>query len=213
MFEPVPTNPDFPALERQTLQWWKQTDAFERLRRMRAGSPTWSFTDGPITANNPMGVHHAWGRTYKDLFQRHRAMTGHDLRWQNGFDCQGLWVEVNVERDLGFKTKKDIEDYGLAAFVVLCKQRVLEYAAMQTEQSIRLGMWMDWNDPDQLRLLKDKLGDPAAGAITVKGPRGPVDGDRGAARGPARHAPDGRLLLHAQRQEQLRHLGVPQELL
>ena len=61
-----------------------------------------------------MGVHHAWGRTYKDLWQRYYAMRGHDQRWQNGFDCQGLWVEVNVEKDLGFKSKKDIEAYGLA---------------------------------------------------------------------------------------------------
>jgi isoleucyl-tRNA synthetase len=176
MFEPIPQNPDFPALERKMLQWWKDTGAFEKLRLARAGGPTWSFTDGPITANNPMGVHHAWGRTYKDLFQRYKAMQGHDLRWQNGFDCQGLWVEVNVERDLGFKTKKDIEDYGLAPFVVLCKQRVLNYAAVQTEQSIRLGMWMDWNDPAQLRLLSEKLGENPDSRLTLEGPRGPVTG-------------------------------------
>ena len=82
-----------------------------------------------------MGVHHAWGRTYKDLFQRFHAMLGQDQRWQNGFDCQGLWVEVNVERDLGFTSKRDIEAYGIADFVSLCKQRVLTYAALQTEQS------------------------------------------------------------------------------
>ena len=76
---------------------------FARLRAQNAGGPHWSFLDGPITANNPMGVHHAWGRTYKDLFQRFHAMLGEDQRWQNGFDCQGLWVEVNVERDLGLQ--------------------------------------------------------------------------------------------------------------
>jgi isoleucyl-tRNA synthetase len=176
MFQPVPSNPDFPALERETLQWWKENGAFEKLRAMRAGAPTWSFTDGPITANNPMGVHHAWGRTYKDLFQRYQAMRGRDLRWQNGFDCQGLWVEVNVEKDLGFKTKKDIEAYGLGPFITLCKQRVLNFAAVQTEQSIRLGMWMDWNDPAQLRLLRDSLGDAPGTPLTVQGPRGPVTG-------------------------------------
>ncbi|MBP7692783.1 MAG: class I tRNA ligase family protein, partial [Anaerolineales bacterium] len=163
MFQPVPANPDFPAQERETLQWWQETQAFEKLRQLRAGGPTWSFMDGPITANNPMGVHHAWGRTYKDLFQRYKAMRGFDERWQNGFDCQGLWVEVNVEKDLGFKTKKDIEAYGLAPFVTLCKQRVLKFAAVQTEQSIRLGMWMDWNDSAVLRYLHDQLGqDPSA---------------------------------------------------
>jgi len=176
MFNPVTPNPNFPQMERETLAWWKQTDAFNHLRRLRAGGPTFSFMDGPITANNPMGVHHAWGRTYKDLFQRYKAMRGFDLRWQNGFDCQGLWVEVNVEKDLGFKTKKDIEEYGLAPFVVLCKQRVLNFAAVQTEQSIRLGMWMDWNDPETLRFLRDRLGGDPNATITVDGPLGKVSG-------------------------------------
>ena len=174
MFKNVPGKPDFVAIEREILRWWKETDAFDKLRRLRAGGPKWSFTDGPITANNPMGVHHAWGRTYKDLFQRYRAMRGSDLRWQNGFDCQGLWVEVNVEKDLGFRNKRDIENYGLAAFVILCKQRVLNYAAVQTEQSVRLGMWMDWNDPDVLRSLRDRLGQDPQQVVTVNGPQGPV---------------------------------------
>ena len=174
MFKPVPPKPDFPAQEREILRWWKETGAFDELRRLRAGGPAWSFIDGPITANNPMGVHHGWSRTYKDLWQRYKAMRGYDQRWQNGFDCQGLWVEVNVEKDLGFKSKKDIEAFGLAQFVILCKQRVLHFAAMMTEQSQRLGMWMDWNDPDTLRLLRDKLGDDPQAVITVAGPRGPV---------------------------------------
>ncbi|MGE5264340.1 MAG: class I tRNA ligase family protein [Acidobacteriota bacterium] len=174
MFKSVPSKMNFPEMERERLKWWKETDAFNKLRKLRAGGPKWSFLDGPITANNPMGVHHAWGRTYKDLFNRYRAMRGYDERWQNGFDCQGLWVEVNVEKDLGFKNKRDIEDYGLAQFVTLCKQRVLNFAAVQTEQSIRLGMWMDWNDPDQLRLLRDKMGGNPSEVITVRGPKGPV---------------------------------------
>ncbi len=176
MFTPVSSKPDFPTLERATLAWWRETRAFDKLRALRRGGPTYSFLDGPITANNPMGVHHAWGRTYKDLWQRYYAMRGYDERWQNGFDCQGLWVEVNVEKDLGFKTKKDIEDYGLAQFVLLCKQRVLNYAAVQTEQSLRLGMWMDWNEPATLRLLRDKLSDDPHGLLTLDGPAGPVTG-------------------------------------
>ena len=176
MFNPLPPKPDFPALEREILQWWKETDAFNKLRQLRQGGPTYSFLDGPITANNPMGVHHAWGRTYKDLWQRYHAMRGYEERWQNGFDCQGLWVEVNVEKELGFKTKKDIENYGLAPFVILCKQRVLNYAAVQTEQSIRLGMWMDWNNPDDLRKLRDELGKNPNGQLTLQGPNGPVTG-------------------------------------
>src|ERR1017187_4877236 len=178
MYRSVPKVPDFPAMERAMLRFWAENRIFEKLRAQTAGGPRWSFLDGPITANNPMGVHHAWGRTYKDLFQRFRAMLGYDQRYQNGFDCQGLWVEVNVERDLGLANKRDIEAYGIAEFVSLCKQRVLTFAAPQTEQSIRLGRWMDWNDPDGLRRLRHRLrgllaSDPST-PVTVGGPAGPV---------------------------------------
>src|SRR3954465_8275295 len=183
VFPVVPAQPDFPVLEHRVLDFWRERGTFEKLRAQNAGGaragergvkPRWSFLDGPITANNPMGVHHAWGRTYKDLFQRFHAMLGQDQRWQNGFDCQGLWVEVNVERDLGFTSKRDIEAYGIAEFVSLCKQRVLTYAARQTEQSVRLGMWMDWNDPDELRRLRDLLAAEPSATATIEGPDGPV---------------------------------------
>ena len=118
MFRPVSAKPDLVAQEHEILAEWRERRTFERLRAQNAGGPRWSFLDGPITANNPMGVHHAWGRAYKDLYQRFHAMLGEDQRWQNGFDCQGLWVEVNVERDLGFTSKRDIEEYGIAEFVV-----------------------------------------------------------------------------------------------
>ncbi|MCA9937573.1 MAG: isoleucine--tRNA ligase [Anaerolineales bacterium] len=174
-FQDVSNKTDFVALEQEVLQYWRETDAFNRLRWLRAGSNThFSFLDGPITANNPMGVHHAWGRTYKDLYQRYHAMKGENQRWQNGFDCQGLWVEVEVEKDLGFKSKRDIETYGLDEFVKLCKMRVLNYAAVQTEQSQRLGYWMDWNDPDELRRLARLLHEDARQQITVVGAHGPV---------------------------------------
>ena len=174
MFRPIDAKPDFVAQEHELLAAWRERRTFARLRAQNAGGPHWSFLDGPITANNPMGVHHAWGRAYKDLYQRFHAMLGEDQRYQNGFDCQGLWVEVNVERDLGFTSKRDIEAYGIDRFVTLCKQRVLTYAARQTEQSIRLGMWMDWNDPDELRRLHDLLGDDPTQVTTIQGPDGPV---------------------------------------
>ena len=174
MFHPVDPKPDLVAQEHEMLTRWAEGRTFERLRAQNAGGPRWSFLDGPITANNPMGVHHAWGRTYKDVFQRFHAMLGQDQRFQNGFDCQGLWVEVNVERDLGFTSKRDIEDYGIAEFVSLCKQRVLTFAARQTEQSMRLGYWMDWNDPDELRRLRDLLAADPAQTATIDGPNGPV---------------------------------------
>jgi isoleucyl-tRNA synthetase len=174
MFDPVSSKPDLVANEHEILALWRERRTFARLRAQNAGGPRWSFLDGPITANNPMGVHHAWGRTYKDVFQRFHAMRGEDQRWQNGFDCQGLWVEVNVEKDLGFTSKRDIEAYGIDRFVTLCKQRVLDFAARQTEQSIRLGMWMDWNDPTELRRLHDLLATDPATVTTIQGPTGPV---------------------------------------
>jgi isoleucyl-tRNA synthetase len=146
MFSPVDPRPDFPALERERLRWWTEQGVLRQyLRRNEASPKRWSFIDGPITANNPMGVHHAWGRTYKDVFQRIRTMQGFRQRYQNGFDCQGLWIEVEVERELGFNSKLDIEAYGVDRFVEACKERVRRFAAQITEQSLRLAQWMDWD--------------------------------------------------------------------
>ncbi|MDI6883081.1 MAG: isoleucine--tRNA ligase [Patescibacteria group bacterium] len=137
---------DFIENEHNILKFWRENKIFEKLREKNKGKKPWSFLDGPITANNPMGVHHAWGRTYKDVFQRYKAMRGFDGRFQNGFDCQGLWVEVEVEKELGFKNKKDIEKYGIEKFVKKCKERVKKFSKVQTLQSIRLGQWMDWQN-------------------------------------------------------------------
>ncbi len=174
MFKPVPSSVDFVEQEHEILDFWERTDAFPKLVELRKDSPRWSFIDGPITANNPMGVHHGWGRTYKDLYHRFWTMKGHRARYQNGFDCQGLWVEVEVEKEEGFHSKRDIEEYGIARFVRKCKERVLRYAAVQTEQSIRLGYWMDWNAPDFLRDLARQLEQNPDKVITVEGPLGPV---------------------------------------
>jgi isoleucyl-tRNA synthetase len=171
-FKQVPNKVDFIQQEQETLAFWKETDAFEKSRALRKGKPTWSFIDGPITANNPMGVHHGWGRTYKDLYNRFWTMKGRELRYQNGFDCQGLWVEVEVEKEKGFKSKLDIEAYGLDEFVKECKARVLRYAGVQTDQSIRLGYWMEWTEPDKLNMLADKLLEDPAQVITFTGPNG-----------------------------------------
>jgi isoleucyl-tRNA synthetase len=145
-FKSLPAVPDHAALEREILAWWDAEDIFERLREQNRGGERWSFLDGPITANNPMGVHHAWGRTLKDVFQRYKALRGFDQRYQNGFDCQGLWVEVEVEKALGLNSKRDIEEYGLAEFAARCKERVAEFAEVITDQDRRLGRWMDWDN-------------------------------------------------------------------
>ena len=146
MLKPVESKVDFIALEHEILEFWEKNEIFQKRVDANHGNPKWSFLDGPITANNPMGVHHAWGRTYKDVFQRYKAMKGFDQRYQNGFDCQGLWVEVEVEKQLGFKSKTDIEEYGIEKFVEACKERVRKYSKIQTDQSIRLGYWMDWDN-------------------------------------------------------------------
>src|SRR5712691_11637414 len=166
MFEKV-GDASFIKGEHEILKFWAENRIFEKLRQQNAGKPKWNFLDGPITANNPMGVHHAWGRTYKDAYQRYYAMTGHELRYQNGFDCQGLWVEVEVEKELKLGSKTAIEKYGIDKFVNECKRRVLKFAARQTEQSIRLGYWTDWDDPDTLRLLASKIGTDEVVTITT----------------------------------------------
>ncbi len=171
-FKQVPNKVDFIAQEHETLKFWKENESFEKNREIHKGQQPWSFIDGPITANNPMGVHHGWGRTYKDLYIRFWTMKGHELRYQNGFDCQGLWVEVEVEKEKGFASKKDIETFGLDEFVKLCKARVLKYAGVQTDQSIRLGYWMEWNDSKKLNWLAEKLLEDPMQVITFTGPNG-----------------------------------------
>ena len=172
----VSSFPKFVEIEHEALAFWEREEVFSKLRNQIAGNSPWSFLDGPITANNPMGVHHAWGRTLKDIYQRFNAMRGFDVRFQSGFDCQGLWVEVEVEKEHGFATKQHIVAYGIEKFVRECKERVLTFSARQTEQSKRLGYWMDWDDPDGLRALCSALRDgerevsyKAASGITVTG--------------------------------------------
>ena len=147
MFKPVTPKVDFVEVEKKILECWGKSGILKKyLQKNNNSKIKFSFLDGPITANNPMGVHHAWGRTYKDLWQRFFNMKGCRQRFQNGFDNQGLWVEVEVEKDLGFKDKKDIEKYGIEKFVNKCKERTLKFAKVQTEQSKRLGYFMDWEN-------------------------------------------------------------------
>ena len=146
MFKPLPQRARSPRSRTGGARALGGGADLPRLREQNAGGPRFSFIDGPITANNPMGVHHAWGRTLKDVFQRYNAAAGHDERYQNGFDCQGLWVEVEVEKELGLNSKREIEEYGIAEFAQRCKERVARFVGVMTEQSKRLGMWMDWGN-------------------------------------------------------------------
>jgi isoleucyl-tRNA synthetase len=147
IFAPLPDKPDHDALELELLETWEREGTFDRLRELNRGGPRFSFVDGPVTANRyVLGVHTAWGRTLKDVFQRYKALRGFDQRYQNGFDCQGLWIEVGVERELGLNSKREIEDYGLAEFARRCREVVVRSSRALTEGSIRLGQWMDWGN-------------------------------------------------------------------
>jgi isoleucyl-tRNA synthetase len=146
IFQPLPDKPDHPGLEREMLARWEEEGTFEKLREQNRGGPTFSFIDGPVTANKELGLHTAWGRTLKDVFQRYKAMRGFDQRYQNGFDCQGLWIEVGVERELGLNSKREIEEYGLENFARKCRDAVVHYAELLWAGSKRLGQWMDWGN-------------------------------------------------------------------
>jgi isoleucyl-tRNA synthetase len=144
-FKPIPASPNFPQMELDILDWWDKNDILSQyLHQNDESDKTFSFIDGPITANGPMGVHHARGRTLKDVYQRYYHALGFAQRFQNGFDCQGLWVEIEVEKEAGFNSKKDISQFGLANFTQACLDRVSKYSQIQTDQSQRLGMFMDW---------------------------------------------------------------------
>lgn len=146
-FKPVDTKEDFPKMEREILQWWTQNDIEKKyISKNNKSSRRFRFIDGPITANNPMGIHTAEMRAFKDLWQRYKCMKGFKQRFQNGFDCQGLWVEVEEERELGFNSKKDILKFGIDNFTKSCLARVDRFSKMQTDQSKRLGMFMDWEN-------------------------------------------------------------------
>ncbi|MGI5841752.1 MAG: isoleucine--tRNA ligase [Christensenellales bacterium] len=139
--------PNFVKNEEEILAFWQENQIFNKLRAKNENTGNrFRFLDGPITANNKMGVHHAWNRSLKDFMHRYKAMNGFSAQYQNGFDAQGLWVEVEVEKELGLKDKTDIEKLGLARFTESCVNRVDKYSKIITEQSKRLGQWMDWDN-------------------------------------------------------------------
>ncbi len=152
-FKPIEPNHDFIEMEYRRLKYWYENGIVdENMKKNKKSKKYFSFLDGPITANNPMGVHHAWGRTYKDLWQKFYNLLGYQERFHQGFDCQGLWVEVEVEKELRLKSKKEIENLvpgdkkaSIAKFVDLCKKRVYHFSRIQTEQSKRLGYFSDWD--------------------------------------------------------------------
>ena len=141
-----PAMPNFVEIEHGILKYWKDNNSFQKLKEQNKNNERFKFLDGPATANNRLGIHHFWGRTLKDLTIRYNALKGKDCQYQNGFDGQGLWVEVNVEKELGLNGKPEIVNYGIDKFTNKCMERVSYFGNEITNQSIRMGQWMDWDN-------------------------------------------------------------------
>ena len=142
----VPSRPDLPALEHAILARWKRDDVFARSVAQRADGPVWTFYEGPPTANGRPGVHHVESRVFKDVFPRYRTMKGRSVRRKGGWDCHGLPVELEVERELGLDSKADIEAYGIEQFNARCRESVLRYVGAFEELTERIGFWIDTDD-------------------------------------------------------------------
>lgn len=139
--------PNLVENEKEILKFWNENDIFGKLKQENQNTGKYyAFLDGPITANYIMGLHHAWNRSLKDVMLRFAGMNGCGAHYQNGFDAHGLPVELRVEKELGLNSKKEIEKYGVENFIEKCLQVVDKYSSIITEQSKRLGQWMDWDD-------------------------------------------------------------------
>jgi isoleucyl-tRNA synthetase len=144
--EPLPPSVSFPALEEQVLARWRERDVFRATLRNREGAPPFVFYEGPPTANGYPGSHHVLARVFKDVFPRYKTMTGHYVERKAGWDTHGLPVEIAVEQQLGFKSKDDIERYGIAEFNRKCREAVLEHLADWRALTERIAYWVDLDD-------------------------------------------------------------------
>jgi isoleucyl-tRNA synthetase len=145
-FVPVDRDLDLVALEARVLRRWADDDVFGESLRRRDGAPEWVFYEGPPTANGRPGIHHAWARVFKDLFPRFHTMRGRAVARKGGWDCHGLPVELEVEKELGFSGKHEIEQYGIAEFNERCRESVHRYVDDFEALSARIGMWIDTAD-------------------------------------------------------------------
>ncbi len=146
-YQPVDTNQDFPALEEQVLARWRRGGTFKRQLALREGAPIWSFYEGPPTANGKPGSHHVLSRVFKDVYPRYKAMCGYYVPRKGGWDCHGLPVELEVEKELGISSKEEIERYGIAEFNARCRESVFRYVADWNQMVERIGHWIDLDDP------------------------------------------------------------------
>lgn len=138
---------NFPKLEEEILERWKKEKAFEKSVARRKGSRRFVFYEGPPTANGKPGIHHVLSRAFKDVILRYKTMRGFFVERRAGWDTHGLPVELQIEKKLGLKSKKDIEKYGIAQFNKECKQSVWEYKKEWEALTERMGFWIDLNNP------------------------------------------------------------------
>ncbi|MGH2968300.1 MAG: isoleucine--tRNA ligase [Solirubrobacteraceae bacterium] len=143
----LPKSPDFPKLEEEVLQRWRDRDVFKESLRRREGAEPFVFYEGPPTANGRPGSHHVLARVFKDIFPRYQTMRGRYVERKAGWDCHGLPVEIAVEQKLGFKSKEDIERYGIAEFNARCRESVFEFLDDWTRLTERIGYWVDLEEP------------------------------------------------------------------
>jgi isoleucyl-tRNA synthetase len=145
-YRAVEAKVDLPGMERRILDFWREERVFEASLELRRGSPEWVFYDGPPTANNRPHIGHVEARTFKDLYPRYRTMTGHYVHRKAGWDCHGLPVEVEIEKRIGTKSKRDIEAFGVTEFVRLCRESVKRYVEDWKRVSHRMAFWIDMED-------------------------------------------------------------------
>jgi isoleucyl-tRNA synthetase len=146
-FRPVDTRQSFPELEERVLARWRERDVFRRSLAGREGAEVWSFYEGPPTANGRPGSHHVLSRVFKDVYPRYRTMRGYRVPRKAGWDCHGLPVELEVEKELGISSKQEIEEYGIAKFNQRCRESVFEYVEEWNRLTERIGFWIDLDDP------------------------------------------------------------------
>jgi isoleucyl-tRNA synthetase len=145
-YTPVDSSQNFPELEQTVLERWRERDVFHESMRRREGAPRFVFYEGPPTANGPPGSHHVLARVFKDVFPRYKTMRGHLVTRKGGWDCHGLPVELEVEKELGFTSKDDIERYGVAEFNAKCRESVLRYVDEFGRLTERIGFWIDTDE-------------------------------------------------------------------
>lgn len=144
--KPMPA-PKFPELEESILKQWEEHKIFKKTLEKPSLKGNFVFFEGPPTANGRPGIHHVIGRAFKDLIPRFRTMQGYRVERKAGWDTHGLPVELEVEKQLGLKNKKDIEDYGIDKFNAKCKESVWKYLDEWVKFTHRMGYWIDLENP------------------------------------------------------------------